>query len=338
MKNATSFLEIKNFKTIKHQRIDCSRVNVFIGEPNVGKSNILEALALFSFPNLIQDKSDYDFKNIIRSNTAADLFRDKNSSETIEVSIDSLFAKFHELTNSFYELQVGNIATYLHAEFHKELFSKNTHGAIINSAELAKTKYYHYQNPIDKFELSNRKFLSYPNGENIGQILFEQDEVWDFFQNILFKRNNHKLRYKAETGELIVFEENGKKVTDYSYKSIADTLKRLIFYYAAIESNKDSILIFEEPEVHSFPPYISMLGDKIARDKDNQYFITTHSPYMLNAIIENSEMNDCSVFVVDYKNHETIIKKLSMEQMQYMISNGLSSFFNLDKFLEEDAK
>ena len=40
-------LEIENFKSIKHLSLDCKRVNVFIGEPNAGKSNILEALGCY---------------------------------------------------------------------------------------------------------------------------------------------------------------------------------------------------------------------------------------------------------------------------------------------------
>ena len=31
-------LEIKNFKSIRALRLDCKRINVFIGEPNTGKS------------------------------------------------------------------------------------------------------------------------------------------------------------------------------------------------------------------------------------------------------------------------------------------------------------
>ena len=42
-------LEIKNFKSIKHLEMECKRINLFIGEPNAGKSNILEALGLASW-------------------------------------------------------------------------------------------------------------------------------------------------------------------------------------------------------------------------------------------------------------------------------------------------
>ena len=42
-------LSIANFKSIRQLDIDCKKINLFIGEPNTGKSNILEALALLSW-------------------------------------------------------------------------------------------------------------------------------------------------------------------------------------------------------------------------------------------------------------------------------------------------
>jgi len=39
-------LQINNYKSIGQVNLDCSRINVLVGEPNVGKSNILEALDL----------------------------------------------------------------------------------------------------------------------------------------------------------------------------------------------------------------------------------------------------------------------------------------------------
>lgn len=48
---AISRLTIQSFKSIKELNIPCRRVNLFIGPPNTGKSNLLEALG-FS-PSLI---------------------------------------------------------------------------------------------------------------------------------------------------------------------------------------------------------------------------------------------------------------------------------------------
>ena len=47
----TTRIEIKNFKSVKHVVLkNCKRINLLIGKPNVGKSNILEALSAFSLP------------------------------------------------------------------------------------------------------------------------------------------------------------------------------------------------------------------------------------------------------------------------------------------------
>lgn len=43
-----SELSIQNYKSIKKLDLDCKRINLFIGRPNVGKSNILEAISLLS--------------------------------------------------------------------------------------------------------------------------------------------------------------------------------------------------------------------------------------------------------------------------------------------------
>lgn len=43
-------IQIKNFKSAKNVRFeDCKRINLLIGKPNVGKSNLLEALSIFVF-------------------------------------------------------------------------------------------------------------------------------------------------------------------------------------------------------------------------------------------------------------------------------------------------
>ncbi|MBK7937047.1 MAG: AAA family ATPase [Lewinellaceae bacterium] len=39
-------LHIKNFKSVRDLSLDCDRINIFIGKPNAGKSNILEAISL----------------------------------------------------------------------------------------------------------------------------------------------------------------------------------------------------------------------------------------------------------------------------------------------------
>ena len=46
-------LDVKNFKSIKHLQLNCEKVNVFIGKPNTGKSNILESIGIFPIPYVV---------------------------------------------------------------------------------------------------------------------------------------------------------------------------------------------------------------------------------------------------------------------------------------------
>ena len=64
-------VKIKNFKSIRDLEFSARRVNVFVGEPNTGKSNIIAALAFFSPGTLAQGSQE-----ILRFKTTADLFFD----------------------------------------------------------------------------------------------------------------------------------------------------------------------------------------------------------------------------------------------------------------------
>ena len=89
MSNFINTLEIKNFKSIKHLQLDCKRVNVLIGKPNVGKSNVLEALGLICVPyyNLKDTRVPF-LSDKVRYKTIEQVFYDKNYSNPIEISTE----------------------------------------------------------------------------------------------------------------------------------------------------------------------------------------------------------------------------------------------------------
>ena len=86
--NLTS-VSIKNFKSVKSVTLsDCRRINVLIGRPNVGKSNILEALALFDVPYMV-NSSNKSLRNLLRIEKTADLFHNGVATTPVDVSADS---------------------------------------------------------------------------------------------------------------------------------------------------------------------------------------------------------------------------------------------------------
>lgn len=109
---------------------------------------------------------------------------------------------------------------------------------------------------------------------------------------------------------------------------------RIIFYLAAISTNKNSILVFEEPEAHAFPYYTKYLAERIAFDKDNQYFISTHNPYFLFPILEKIPKEEISIFITYWKDDHTVVKQMSEDDIKEVFEEGIDIFFNLERFLE----
>lgn len=114
--------------------------------------------------------------------------------------------------------------------------------------------------------------------------------------------------------------------------SIADTLQRVMYYKTAIASNENAILTFEEPESHSYPPYISKLTTDIIYSESNQFFITTHSPYVLNEFMEN-KIEDLAIYLVDFVKGKTTVKRLTEAELTKVSQTGVDLFFNSEIFL-----
>lgn len=71
-------IQIKNFKSAKNVRFeDCKRINLLIGRPNVGKSNLLEALSIFYLPFLKYLKKK-DLQQFVRVENISELFCNGN--------------------------------------------------------------------------------------------------------------------------------------------------------------------------------------------------------------------------------------------------------------------
>ena len=149
--------------------------------------------------------------------------------------------------------------------------------------------------------------------------------------------SRYKLRLNISDTEIAVAKvlKDGTFVS-FQNNMVADTLRRLFFYKAAINTNKNSVLLFEEPESHMYPPYISKFtSDMIYDDNGNQFFIATHSPYVINDIMENLKKDDYAIYTVGYdkENGETLIRRMTDEELHEIYQYGVDLFLNLENFL-----
>ena len=308
-------IKIENFKSLRHVELtDCKRINVFIGKPNVGKSNILEALSVFSATS----------KNGIDRALLNKTIRYKHE-------VDIAFNGNVENISHF----VSNFADFQLTFDLKDGMKLTSH---IDKPDNASIKKYSFNFREKELVLQDDgNSLWCPYGQNLLDVLLQHSKLLAECQTLFnayrlqlfFDRNQRSLKIAKQTGKIgdyvpIIFSVD--------YGMIADTLQRIIFYKAAIASNKNSILLFEEPEAHSFPPYIVHITQEMIESKDNQFFLTTHSHFVLNDFLENAR-EDLAVYLVDWQNDETVVKRLSSDDLHEIYQYGVDLFTNLETFI-----
>jgi len=328
MSNFIQHINISNFKSIKECEIDnCKRINLFIGRPNVGKSNILEALSLFSIPYLKENTSK-KLSNLIRLENETELFYNGNTKDEAVIRTDKSECRLRfnvkegltTILNFYYnainelrineKLNVKDLVTY--QDFESQI-----------------KRYSYKQNIV--YKKSHAKYLIPPFGSNLLSIIENYDELKQGVLS-LFKEYGLEVAFDKASQTIKVIQSTKDGIFLIPYNSIADTLQRIIFYKAAIASNDNSILLFEEPEAHSFPPYMSHLTQEMIYKKDNQFFVATHSPFILNDILENGR-EELAVFIVYYEQQETKVRQLSQDELHEVLQNGVDLFTNSESFI-----
>lgn len=326
MPNFIKHISINNFKSIRSSNIDgCNRINLFIGRPNVGKSNILEALSVFSTPFLRENKSK-SLTNLIRIENETELFYNGNYEQSISIETNIGSSKIHYDKNEGLLININTDNGGGDYVIDEKLNLRSKRG----DDYIPSIKKYSFSSE-NSFKRSHSRYLIPPYGFNLLNVIERYPELKEEI-SYMFKEYNLSLVFDKASQSLKIMQPDKNDIFLVPYNSIADTLQRIIFFKTAIASNSNSVLLFEEPEAHSFPPYITHLTQEMIFKKDNQYFIATHSPFILNDLLENSK-EELSVYVVDYKKHETKVKRLSEKDLYDIYQSGVDIFTNNEIFL-----
>ena len=329
----TNELRIKNFKSIQSLVIKPRRINVFIGEPNSGKSNIIEALSLMS-PGVIQQAINGE---VVRYKSVSDLFFDFNINQPIEVfTKDGGYFLRYAINpqgvpeNQFdFDLRLPTTgAPGLNSQIHKV----DHQGKIQVHPNIQASSFRYYQfKRLNKFYLGNLTHLAPPYGENLPGLLLSNEKLRNWTSEF-FESKDFNLTLKPAENDVNISKLINRSIYSYPYFAISETLQRVVFYMLAIQSNKNAILLFDEPESNTFPFYTKFLAESIALDESNQYFLTTHNPYLLLNLLEKTPKEDLNVFVTEMtQNFETITHQLDEKQLAEVLDLNSDVFFNLDR-------
>jgi hypothetical protein len=93
-------------------------------------------------------------------------------------------------------------------------------------------------------------------------------------------------------------------------------------------------VFLEEPEQNLFPPTQQLLMRKLLRlfenNKNNMLFISTHSPYILDVLLER-EVYDFGLFYIQHSDNGSIVRTATEEDVQDMFEGGVDAFFNIER-------
>lgn len=322
-------LSIERFKSIRRLQMNCRRVNLFIGEPNVGKSNILEALGLLSW--CADTKSA--LKDFVRLTTITDLFYDGLTSEG-PIRIEAQGGREQPLLLLVaYERDQALFRTASDKPQFVQMDANANRLSGKRQEQFENIRFYRFKE-LDSFPGSDAALLAPPSGENMFSVVFGSKRLRERVTDI-FRTGGLSLVMKPQEKTFELQKTVDGVVTAYRYPLTSDTLRRIAFFTVAMESNKDATLVFEEPEAHAFPYYTKQMGEEIAMDEANQYFIATHNPYLLTAIIEKVKKEDVHVFVTYFKGFETRVRPLSDGELGEALTGD--PFFMSQRFVEDSV-
>lgn len=348
-------LKIENFKSIRNLSITPGRVNIFIGEPSSGKSNIIEAISLLSkrsvpLRELVRMKeadhlfTNNDLEKIIRIETnlakfsltylngqyivsivdfksISEMNQLKTELGTIQVSRD--YSQENEIYNRKYANPFIKKDTFEFDLVHFDPFTN------LNEYLSQSILYYKYK-PLTQFTDKSTLRLNAPFGDNLPQIILTRGKLKSILSDILLEYGL-KLGINPNDNSLKFFREIDNIVYEFPFVSLSDTLIRLLFYITAMHT-ESSVLLFEEPESHIFPFYNKYFGEKIALDEKNQYFIATHNFPFVSSILQKTNPNDLRIYITESTPFETKLISILQDKFEEIYEDRDNFFLNLNRY------
>ena len=328
-------ISIKGFKSIKEANLNCGRINVFIGEPNCGKTNVLEGIGLLGleFAKRVE--------NIVRYEDFSNLFYDNNINQNVVLAItfDDVDKLSDQKLSRNTVLEISNVNSEYTINYNddyspeysfKAYYQNNKWGGSVGPSKILPVKFYEFKR-YKVYEGKELNFLYPPFGKNLFNILSINPELRKYAAD-LFENYGYYLQLEQTSKKINLSRFQDGVLISQPFYNVADTLQRVLFFSAIIDSNTDSTILLDEPDVYLFPKYTKHLAERIAKYNTNQFFFTTHNPYFLQTLAEKTPESDLRIFLTYYEDFQTKFKLLNPVEVLALRDEDSSIFFNLDKF------
>ncbi|RYD79827.1 MAG: hypothetical protein EOP53_09025 [Sphingobacteriales bacterium] len=314
-------LTVLNYKSAKEVQITCKKLNIFIGKPNTGKSNILEALGLFTLFN-----NECRITELARFETMHNLFYDNNIEDPIHIRTDKHRMKIQFKENFEVDIETRTGTTVKSFDLYYD-----ANGKLLNSNP-------HYSSPVNLYKFrpeniftsKNTAHLKPPFGDNLVLMLMKNHDLRKRAAEV-FKKFGYKFVVNPLESSIQIQKEDEGIVIAHPYTMSSVMLQRFVFHLAAIETNKNATIIFEEPESYATTEYTKEIATRIANDETNQYFISSHNPNFLVSVLSNVPREDVKIYYSLYKDYQTQTHALVDGDYDKILSRNMDVMEYFDK-------
>jgi hypothetical protein len=353
-------LQIRNYKSVRAANLSCKRVNVFIGPPCSGKSNILQAIALlniFGDRNCVYDEEELNW--MLGISCWADVFwgghhewhysgekecptkypvsirASLKSGETVTVKVDNAIEirpaieedigveeeEYHPV-----ECSDSTVAYVVPFSFAYELLLRT---------DLRRFAFYRFRlgqrdDPVPVYiPPEEGDFLAPPFGYNLGRILNYDEELRQRIEAYTYKLELEKQIWSGENNK--VFFKCGR-IEGIAFHSLPETLQRFIFYLTATYHNMEMVVAIDDLDP-IYPAFSACIARAIAANRFNQYFISTHDPFFLINLVAIVPRDDLNVFATELDGEETKVRVVT-EKLEEILNEGWDAFSKLAWHLE----
>jgi hypothetical protein len=327
-------LVVERFKSVQRVDLPCKRVNVLLGPPDSGKSNILESLYFLS---RIGWGWPLDTSLRLRPETGFEpLFFHQFFEPPLVIELHLDVPQPAQLLRTEVSIagQERRLRIAMNPGTPNSSIMEVPFGGTADNAGLSWLRYYSFAGSESWTYATNwrraTELVVPPHGWNLLYIARHSQSAYDYLKDLVAGLG-WKLRFDQQMKVFRLSEVRESEILDYNLDLLSDSLKRLFFYVTILRTSKGATLVFDEPDVYAFPPYPKTLGDLIAADSGNQYFLTTHNPYFLSSLVEKTPTLDLGVFVCARgEDGATEVRPVPTDRLPVIVETGASIFFNLN--------
>jgi predicted ATP-dependent endonuclease of OLD family len=353
-------ITLTNFKIYERLEFHCNnKFNIIIGENNIGKSTLYDALILWDLAYLrlikkdkkgFYKKTNYNSMNInftkfsiFRLQNISDLFKDTHEPAKIELTIvDSEATEYNleielnkpDIENAYIRFTNGNKLD----DFNNfAMYCKDNNIRLHDAINIRLTKPISAllkQEPFfNKAQIKNKTYLGFSHEVLRNKILLTaEDRKFEYLakklENILGTKNT--IRFKNDNrddNEFInmTIQKDNERETDLLL--VGSGILHILEIFSTIKSEQDNLnsvnlLLLDEPDSHIHADVQSKLIDELKNEETIQTFLITHNDRLMK------KADDGELFYICQRTiNSQILNSLSLDDYS-VVSSGLSSLMS----------